>query len=859
MRLKLPFQRHIFQELLNGQDGLIILSPGLGLTNLLAEFINLYATKTYPVLTDSDPQHQVRHINGLVFLINADWEVLEAYLAGWVRLVFINNATSAVERQEIYRQGGVIAITSRILVVDLLCDRVPIPLVTGFLVADAHQVSPHSTEAFILRIFRQQNRSGFIKAFSDRPDLFVAGFAPLERTLKLLYLRNAYLWPRFQVDVAKSLDAAPIHVVELHQPLTKKMQLIQASVMDCLNECLTELRRSKLLLEEDLTLENALGRNFDRMLRAQLESDWHRLGFRTRETIADVATLRQLLTHLTGYDCVSFLKYLDTIVALNSTAPKGFNPLMQAQPSAWLMTDAANTLIKAARARVFTNDGGTTCPVLEEQPKWRLVSQVIDEIYANDPAAKILITTWNTRACHQIRRYLTAPGMPGEPHPLLSSLYQNYWGWRRDIGQAQVKPTPPARRPAPSKRRRVRGGQAGADPSHQITINAWAANVEPAVEAPRELPGEPADDDTITFDPAQFTHYFGLLRAPEILVHSVAGDLDDLLLADFAPSHVVMLDPDPSMVRRIEVYQAAVARQVTVYFLVYSDSVEEQRFLASVRREKDGFERLIHEKAKLVIPVDFGPARPIVASDSRSAGGQICRPVKAVVDVREFRAALPSALHAAGLHVVPATLQIGDYILTPDMCVERKSIPDLIQSLNSGRLYSQVEAMVQFYPTPILLVEFDANRTFSLEALGDPWSEFALADIPSKLVLLSLAFPRLKVIWSSSPAQSAQVFLELKGGLAEPDVDTCVRLGTTEEDALDRATNGDPVVRAQPRSNLQALLRGLPGINAANYRHVMRCAASIQDLTRKSLPELQSLLMSSEGGRALYNFFRGKA
>ena len=33
-----------------------------------------------------------------------------------------------------------------------------------------------------------------------------------------------------------------------------------------------------------------------------------------------------------------------------------------------------------------------------------------------------------------------------------------------------------------------------------------------------------------------------------------------------------------------------------------------------------------------------------------------------------------------------ACYQVGDYILTPDMCVERKSVSDLIGSLNNGRL-----------------------------------------------------------------------------------------------------------------------------------------------------------------------------
>lgn len=57
-----------------------------------------------------------------------------------------------------------------------------------------------------------------------------------------------------------------------------------------------------------------------------------------------------------------------------------------------------------------------------------------------------------------------------------------------------------------------------------------------------------------------------------------------------------------------------------------------------------------------------------------------------IVDMREFRSTLPSLLHAANLLVIPATLTVGDYILTPDICVERKSIPDLVQSFTSGRL-----------------------------------------------------------------------------------------------------------------------------------------------------------------------------
>lgn len=50
-------------------------------------------------------------------------------------------------------------------------------------------------------------------------------------------------------------------------------------------------------------------------------------------------------------------------------------------------------------------------------------------------------------------------------------------------------------------------------------------------------------------------------------------------------------------------------------------------------------------------------------------------------------AILPSLIDAHGVKVIPATLTIGDYVLSPKMCVERKALPDLQSSFGNGRLY----------------------------------------------------------------------------------------------------------------------------------------------------------------------------
>ena len=105
------------------------------------------------------------------------------------------------------------------------------------------------------------------------------------------------------------------------------------------------------------------------------------------------------------------------------------------------------------------------------------------------------------------------------------------------------------------------------------------------------------------------------------------------------------------------------------------------------------------------------------ATTRRGGGGQEKSSLspRVIVDMREFRSELPSLLHKRGMDIEPVTLEVGDYILTPEICVERKSISDLIGSLNSGRLYNQATAMSRFYTSPMLLIEFDTNKPFSLQ------------------------------------------------------------------------------------------------------------------------------------------------
>lgn len=247
--------------------------------------------------------------------------------------------------------------------------------------------------------------------------------------------------------------------------------------------------------------------------------------------------------------------------------------------------------------------------------------------------------------------------------------------------------------------------------------------------------------------------------------------------------------------------------------------------------------------------------------NTRIAGGgrlaATAAPPRVVVDLRDFRSSLPSLLHARSMVVVPCMLTVGDYVLSPDICIERKSVSDLISSLNSGRLYNQAETMLQHYKWPMLLIEFDASRSFTLEPFADlssgPSSASAGAlayapDLQGKLVQLTIAFPRLRIVWSSSPYQTAEIFEELKKQQTEPDPVRAVQIGLEEgEDAAEVAGRSFSQVP-------QDMLRAVPGVTEKIVARLTLETTSIAELANMPEDELSGMI-GREAGRQMHRFF----
>lgn len=398
-----------------------------------------------------------------------------------------------------------------------------------------------------------------------------------------------------------------------------------------------------------------------------------------------------------------------------------------------------------------------------------------------------------------------------------------------------------------------------------LAPGAWANPIQIGA-SPSSQDGQPSGSQSFTasvLDPS---------------LHLTITTIDELkgapgYLEDCAPAYVVLYDCDVATMRAVEVYHANCAAgdgpstpraPLRVYLLAYQDSLDEAAYISTLAKEKRAFENLIETKRKLAICLPDilerrgrrdrdGDREHALSLDTRTVHrGEAPRKVleSLVIDLREFRSVLPSQLYEQGLQLIPRTISVGDYVLAADICVERKSVSDLFQSLQSGRLFHQADAMLKHYRFPCLLVEFTDTAPFCLQQ-GAYDAGVRDKDITSQLTALVLAFPQLRILWSRTIHATPDIFSSIAAGH-----DPCDELKAMAAGAGTGGNVGD-TERAEADEHARSILLSLPGVASHNMNIVMDLAPDLCALSTVSEDRLTAAL-GKANGRALHQFFRRK-
>jgi len=191
----------------------------------------------------------------------------------------------------------------------------------------------------------------------------------------------------------------------------------------------------------------------------------------------------------------------------------------------------------------------------------------------------------------------------------------------------------------------------------------------------------------------------------------------------------------------------------------------------------------------------------IVRVDVRELGGEVVRRLASFNDVK----------------ISVSRLEVGDYIVSDEIAIERKTVDDLASSLVDGRIFDQMKKLKATYKRPILLIEGETPYRASKRGVN-PRSLMGL--------VASLVTGGLPVLWAKNPEESAEL----------------IRLMAIREQTDKRVI---PEIKHPPaideRAVLERVLTGIPGVGVVIARNLLSAFGTLRRVFSASEEELQSV------------------
>jgi DNA excision repair protein ERCC-4 len=382
----LPHEQTLMLDTMN-DDVLFITGRGIGIERLCLHHLHMYSDPKLLVLvinTSSADEH---------FFLNKLKE-----LNPTCPPKLINSDVSIKQRETVYLDGGVQFITSRVLMVDLLTDRIPVQNVTGIVVYRAHEILRSFQESFILRLYREKKEGGFVKAFTDNPTVITSsGIGQLQRLFDKLYVKNVRLLPRFDSVIKETYDAAPPKLCELEVDLPYQLRKVRMGLMDIIRTCVRELKQTVHSLEIEME-DDALSPSAA-LYPSKLELDLRRktllLSERQERILNDLGLLRALLRKVEDLDPFTAFRFVQKLRT---------NKDLIENNSGWLFTPTASKIFTGLENLCSTKTSEDSMPMVASPPKWDALKTALCEIRLNylDSDEKILILSPSEECCRQL-------------------------------------------------------------------------------------------------------------------------------------------------------------------------------------------------------------------------------------------------------------------------------------------------------------------------------------------------------------------------------------------------------------------------------------------------------------------------
>jgi len=189
------------------------------------------------------------------------------------------------------------------------------------------------------------------------------------------------------------------------------------------------------------------------------------------------------------------------------------------------------------------------------------------------------------------------------------------------------------------------------------------------------------------------------------------------------------------------------------------------------------------------------------------------------VDNRERSSRVSEHLKKLDAEIREKHLEVGDYICSKRVGIERKTVSDFLSSITDKRLFDQLQNLNKSYNNPVLMIE------------GNPCSLFQERNMHENAirgVLASIAIDqKIPIIWTAdSKETAAQVYWIAYREQIHKSADVQIRSGKTP---------------AGLQAQQEYLVSGLPGINSKRAKKLLKHFKTPEKIFSASEEKLKKL------------------
>ena len=305
-----------------------------------------------------------------------------------------------------------------------------------------------------------------------------------------------------------------------------------------------------------------------------------------------------------------------------------------------------------------------------------------------------------------------------------------------------------------------------------------------------------------------------------LIATSVAEEGLDIPSTDL----VVFYEPIPSEIRLIQ-RRGRTARETPgkVIILITKGTSDQGYYWSAKRKEK----RMQRELEKLRNKLDkrFEDAKTLYKKEIEQKNNQKTlmdygkkpEKINIIIDNREYRSNVAKNLMSKDISIEPSQLDVGDYIVSSRIGVERKNVDDFLDSLINGNLFKQMSRLKESYSRPVLILE--GENIFTKRNINQNAIFGSLASIT-----IDFGIP---VLTTKNEKETA----DLLGVMAKREQKT---------DKKSIIIRGD-----KPQMSLieqqRYLVEGLPNVSAVLAKRLLNHFGSIRDIANASIDELKQV------------------